>query len=280
LQDDALYYSMLSAAGLGLALSGDSAWQAMVFAYDDKRVRLERSDGTSLTLDSGVHFQPTAYHSGRDFNMVVGSRSFPGNPDSGRSLAAYRWSLDPEHPNLQRQILTDFPNIFRAYFASAEGEERLYGRLPDSLIVFALRGGELVHLRSQAMETPGLGPGMNGPSRFYELYPDPQGCMQGFAQAVSDSAYKSPPSTPLILHVSSCREGIDTLPLPAEVENIPGFPMLSTPRYTADGRPMVLMTVLKTNGFPKDGDVGEPAWIYLATMSPAGRWEWELIARY
>jgi hypothetical protein len=56
--------------------------------------------------------------------------------------------------------------------------------------------------------------------------------------------------------------------------------MLSTPRYTADGRPMVLMTVLKTNGFPKDGDVGEPAWIYLATMSPAGRWEWELIARY
>jgi hypothetical protein len=284
-----------------LALVGDSAWEATVLVPDrDNLIRIGRNDGTTFTLDSGFWFQPLGYRTGRDYNMVVGQRSAlyrsdysptGGEPYPTPALVAYRWSLDPEHPDPRIQIVDGRPYPAGAFFGSADGEERFYENYGDSVVVFAVREGELVYLQTQVLGENELGendgaPAKTGPSPYYSLYPDHQGCMQGFTQVYPDRGYGPDyQSGPTVLYRSSCASGVDTLSLPAELEKVPGYPSFFGPRFTADGRPMLLLTLVKTstrffNEISTEDEPKNPSWIYLATKSASGQWEWEQVAQY
>jgi hypothetical protein len=289
LDDDTRYYSVNSVSrdAPSLALVGDSAWHSVSYSYGDNRIQVDRSDGTSFALDSGAWFRPMAYYSGRDFNMAVGTRSNNRHPESLPALVSYRWSLDPAHPDPKAQFLSDVPGIYSGFFATSEGEARFYGMHGDTLLEFDLRGEDLVFERTHVLGGTDGEPSVNGTVRFYYQYPAPDGCMHGFAQALSEAGRKADSmgvvtqSVPVLLHASSCGEDADTLIQPAETAEVPGYRTVSSPRFTADGRPMVLVTVLKSSGiYTTDGDSREPSWIYLATMNPAGKWDWELIAKY
>ncbi len=264
-----------------LALVGDSAWESVVYPSRDKVIRLERSDGTFLALDTGDWIQPVAFHSGRDFNMMAGVKTTFNQVESHTTLAIYRWSQDRDNPGVRKQVFPELSFGFNSYFAPVAGEVRFFASSRDTILVYAQRGGEWVNIENHTLQVDG-DTGKGGMAPAYGLEPAPDGCMQGMTQTYSDTGYvPGNRSKAIYLYASTCSQDVDTLSLPGELKNVAGYPRFSGPRFTREGRPMLLLSFQKTGTvYTEDGDIKEPSWIYLATRNPSGTWEWELVAKY
>lgn len=287
LEEDDRYGMVISysAESPRLALVGDSAWESVGFPTRDKALRVSRSDGTFFALDTAEWFQPLAFHSGRAFNLMVGMNTTYGPMESHSTTALYRWNLDRDHPDVRKQVLPELSYEYSEYFSSVAGEPRLYARSRDSVLVYAERGGEWVIIQTdfiQAYRNSDRDTLRGSMVPTFNLQPDPDGCMQGTALSYSDGGFGADyRSKPVFLYASTCSQDVDTIPLPGELENVPGYPQFSGPRFTRDGRPMLLLTLQKTApAYSDEGDIKEPSWIYLATRNPSGTWEWELVAKY
>lgn len=296
--------------------AGESGWESFGETYSlsggqqFRRQEIVKSDGGRFELDTNQKFQPRAYLSGRDKGFLLGidARDFRSPSDTGSppmddplpDLVCYVWSRDSAGSRPRKHLVIRDGQSVSAFFARVEGETRLYANANDaSVMEFAWRGNEFVYLRDLAYPSdpggngnageggsdkdglPDMGTGRGGFTTIYSMHAvDSKGCSHALAR-IMDASYR----TSGFLHKSTCREGVDTIALPAptkraelsrqaEINFVPG----------PDGTVLIAFVMNEPRildfGNYDYGDSYLPSWLYLARSKPSGGWDIGLIATY
>jgi hypothetical protein len=281
------FYNSFSKSTL---LRGDSVWQTPYYDYPATKLGVRTSTGGNLPLDSGwqSNFMGFLRGSQRDFLISSGYPFIPSSPSDqptewpSPQLVAYSWRRDPGPGDVRKQTLLSGAGFYSFVSAQVEGESRFFIKHGlDTMSAFALRNDSIIPLGDvdpEAFKT------LEDDSRvnFKSLSVDPKGCFHTL-MSLPDSGHTDwNPDSGNRLHFSSCASGVDTLIFPGtgpdKQTDAGKQALLSELKFTADGRPMILITRSETYLYGSS-EVG-PSGIYAATLGPDRKWIWDTIVEF
>lgn len=276
-------------ASKSMLLRGDSVWQTPYYDYPTTKLAVRTSTGGSIPLDSGWQSNSMGFLRGsrRDFLISSGypfiSSSSSQQPTESPlpELVAYSWRRDPASADVRKQTLLSGGSFYSFVSAQVEGESRFFIKHGlDTMSAFTLRNDSIIPLGDvdpEAFKTQDDDPRVNS-----YLSVDPQGCFHTLT-SLPDSGYNDWfYDSGNRVHYSSCASGVDTLIFPGTGRDKQADPSKqarpSDLKFTAEGRPMILMTRSETDIYG-GSEVG-PSGIYAATLGPDRKWIWDTIVEF
>jgi hypothetical protein len=278
-----------------LLILGDSVWQTM--GQDDKNIYLVSSTGERILLDSNSNAGPEAFYYGIKENHLIATRTrsnyntYPPEPYSSQ-VVCYSWTPGAADPHVRKRILLDSSQSVPHWNLDIRGEFHIaigmQGMVHSEMI---LRGDDIIRVEDVApVDYPNDPIDTAGITSDYALtatQTGPDGCLHRLYRPQSrDSGFgtgRPPTPIPFLLHTSTCKMGVDTLPLPGPVRTsfmnsgLPAF------HFSEDGSFVFLMlgtTPYFWTGSPyEDNEIG-PSGIYLARWAGPGKWAVDTIAEY
>jgi hypothetical protein len=291
--EDYRYNSSLLQGGLAnsngrICLLGEDRWQTIMSS--EKYVEVRQSNGESFILDSvrthsGYYTSFTVgyMYPGSRYNMAIG-HLYSNTADGVPELIAYRWSLDPAHPEPLRNHIARGNLVGPILSSRVLGEDRIYiSTNPDSLAEYAFREEGLVAVRTLAAPRR-EDTSVAYPNRYYPILTavDPNGCVHVIAQNNAETA-------PNYLHTSTCREGRDAFTTPIPLKWGEAEVYLTSLKFAPDGTMMLLLS-LRMTGKSIDGTMGggsnrwdrvaAPSYLFVARSGDGSEWEWEKVVGY